>query len=181
MVGSSLGGMMILRSMLEEKLDSWVASNLIDSIEPMAMTTIFTILSLIIPIETWIEFSRNKSNFLTWEDIWNLTRLECLVLEKPQALGVQKRTHGILNLSAASRVKDIQPAATIVVTGCIFEDEVSLSLVMRPQSGTRQVFGRDSAREGMSWLTYASEVGSPSGIVSKLKPGKPSKELGWDL
>ena len=49
---------------------------------------------------------------------------------------------------------------------------------MRLQSGTRQVFGRDLAREGMCWLTSASECRSPSGIVSKLKPEKPSKELG---
>ena len=55
-VGSSLGGMMMLQSLLEEMLDSWVAGNLIDSTQPKAMTTIFTILSLIIPIETWIEF-----------------------------------------------------------------------------------------------------------------------------
>ena len=56
-VGSSLGGMVMLQSLLEEMLDSWVASNLVDSPEPRAMTTIFTILSSIIPIETWIEFS----------------------------------------------------------------------------------------------------------------------------
>ena len=86
---------------------------------------------------------------------------------KLQALGVQKITHGIPNLSAASRVKDMQPSPTIQVTGGTFEYEVSLSLVMRLQSGTRQVFGRDSAREGMSWLTSASEGGRPSGMVSK--------------
>ena len=51
---------------------------------------------------------------------------------------------------------------------------------MRLQSGTRQVFGRDSTREGMPWLTSASEGGSPSGMVSKWKPGKPSREL-WPL
>ena len=56
-VGSSLGGMVMLQSLLEEMLDSWVAGNLVDSPEPRAMTTIFTILSSIIPIETWIEFS----------------------------------------------------------------------------------------------------------------------------
>ena len=61
--GLSLGRMLMLWSLLEEMLDSWVAGNLIDSTEPMAMTTIFTILSSIIPIETWIEFSGNKSSF----------------------------------------------------------------------------------------------------------------------
>ncbi|XP_075633925.1 ankyrin repeat-containing protein BDA1-like [Castanea sativa] len=76
-VGSSLGRMVMLQSLLEEMLDSWVAGNLVDSTEPRAMTTIFTILSSIIPIETQIEFSGNKSNFLTWEDIRNLIWLEC--------------------------------------------------------------------------------------------------------
>ena len=78
--GLSLGGMLMLRSLLEEMLDSWVAGKLVDSTEPMAMTTIFTILYSIIPIETWIELSRNKLSFLTWEDIQNLKLLECLVV-----------------------------------------------------------------------------------------------------
>ena len=78
--GLSLGGMLMLRSLLEEMLDSWVAGKLVDSTEPMAMTTIFTILYSIIPIETWIELSRNKLSFLTREDIHNLKLLECLVV-----------------------------------------------------------------------------------------------------
>ena len=86
---------------------------------------------------------------------------------KLQALGVQKITHGIPNLSAASRVKDMQPSATIQVTGGTFEDEVLLSLEMRLQSGSRQAFVVDSARAMMSWLTSASTGGSPSVMVSK--------------
>ena len=78
--GLSLGGMLMLRSLLEEMLDSWVAGKLVDSTEPMAMTTIFTILYSIIPIETWIELSRTKLSFLTWEDIQNLKLLECLAV-----------------------------------------------------------------------------------------------------
>ena len=88
-------------------------------------------------------------------------------LKKPQPLGAQKSTHGIPNLSAASRVKDKQPSETIEVTGGTFEDEVSLSLEMRLQSGNRQVFMVDLTREGMSWLTSASDSGRPSGMVLK--------------
>ena len=64
-------------------------------------------------------------------------------------------------------MKDIQPLETIEVTGGTFEDEVSLSLEMRLQSGSRQVFMVDLTREGMSWLTSASDGGRPSGMVLK--------------
>ena len=43
-------------------------------------------------------------------------------------------------------MKDIPPSAIIQVTGGTFEDEVSLSLEMRLQSGTKQGFVVDSAR-----------------------------------
>ena len=64
-------------------------------------------------------------------------------------------------------MKDKQPSETIEVTGGTFEDEVSLSLEIRLQSGNRQVFMVDLTREGMSWLTSASDGGRPSGMVLK--------------
>ncbi|XP_065621324.1 7-deoxyloganetin glucosyltransferase-like [Quercus suber] len=57
--------------------------------------------------------------------------------------------------------------SSIWVTGGTFEDEVSLSLEMRLQSGSKQAFVVDSARAMMSWLTSASTGGSPSVMVSK--------------
>ncbi|KAK7824684.1 hypothetical protein CFP56_034071 [Quercus suber] len=88
-------------------------------------------------------------------------------LKKPHELGVQNWTSGIPNLSAASRVKDIQPSEIIQVTGGTFEDEVSLSLERRLQNGTRQFFEVESQSEATSWLTSASDGGRPSGMVSK--------------
>ncbi|KAK7850964.1 hypothetical protein CFP56_043331 [Quercus suber] len=90
-----------------------------------------------------------------------------LLLATPHELGVQKRAIGIPNSSAASRLKDIQPSATIQVTGGTFEDEVSLSLERRLQSGTSKCFEVESQREGTSWLTPASTGGSPLVMVSK--------------
>ncbi|GLT63353.1 hypothetical protein SLA2020_359260 [Shorea laevis] len=40
------------------------------------------------------------------------------------------------------------------------------------------IFEVESQRAGMSWLTSASEGGRPSGMVSKRKSGKPSRESG---
>jgi len=45
-------------------------------------------------------------------------------------------------------------------------------------NGTRQFFEVESFRATMSWLTSASEGGRPSGMISKRKSGKPSRELG---
>ena len=81
-------------------------------------------------------------------------------------------------MSAASRVKDIQPSEIIRVTGGTFEDEVSMSLERRLQNGTRQFFEVELQSEATSWLTSATDGGRPLGMVSKLKFGNPSRELG---
>ena len=87
--------------------------------------------------------------------------------KKPHELGVQKSTFGIPNFSAASRVKDMQPSEIIEVTGGLSQDEVLLSLEMRLQSGSRPFFEMETERDGISWLTSASDDGRPSGMVSK--------------
>jgi hypothetical protein len=72
----------------------------------------------------------------------------------------------------------MEPSEMIHVTGGTLEVEMSLSLERRLRSGTRQFFEVESQRARMSWLTSASEGGRPSGMDSKRKSGKPSRELG---
>ncbi|KAI8025442.1 hypothetical protein LOK49_LG02G03043 [Camellia lanceoleosa] len=68
---------------------------------------------------------------------------------------------------------------TIHVTGGASDDDDAwLSLEIKLEKGTKQFLEVESQREGMSWVESASEGGRPSGMVSKRKSGKPSRELG---
>lgn len=96
---------------------------------------------------------------------------------KPQALVVQKITSGRPSSWAASRVKFMIPSATMHVTGGEFGEE--LSFAIRSLKGARQVFLVDLHSDGMCCVgIFASVGGRPSGIVSNLKEGRPSREFG---
>lgn len=67
---------------------------------------------------------------------------------------------------------------TMQVTGGTLEEEVLLSLDRRSLKGDKQFFLVESQRDGTCWVESASEGGSPSGIVSNRKVGRPLRESG---
>ena len=93
----------------------------------------------------------------------------------PHALVVQNKTSGIRSSFAASRVKLMTPSETMHDTVGVGE-EGSLSFVIRSRKGGRQFFGMESQREGMSWVASSSVGGRPSGMDSKRKFGRLSRE-----
>ncbi|KAK6773203.1 hypothetical protein RDI58_028441 [Solanum bulbocastanum] len=100
-------------------------------------------------------------------------------MHKPQALVVQNRTSGTPISSAAAKVKLMIPSETMHVTGGMFDVLlVSLSFASRSLKGAKQVSVVDLHREGMSCVASASQVGSPSGIVSNWNDERPSSEWG---
>lgn len=108
---------------------------------------------------------------------WN-----CMYAMKPQALIVQKSTIGTPSSFAALTVNDMFPSETTQLTGGTWTELLLLSLESRFRNGSKQFFLVDSQRDGMSCVASAFWSGSlggrPSGIDSKRKSGKPSREFG---
>jgi len=96
-----------------------------------------------------------------------------------QALAGQQITLGRANRWAACAVKGMQPSETKQVSGGMRPwDEEWLSLWRRSQKGWRKFFRIESKRAGTGWVTSSfSNGGSPSGMASKRKSGRPSRAL----
>ena len=90
----------------------------------------------------------------------------------PPAPLVQKKTSGMPSSRATSRVKLMIPSDTMQETGGT--PGLLLSLVTSSLKGAKQFLLVESQREGTSWVASASEKGSPSGMVSNWKDGRPS-------
>ena len=95
---------------------------------------------------------------------------------KPHAEAVQSWNPGMPNSLAAFMAKLITPSEIMHVTGGTSEDEPILA--NRSLNGGKQFFRVESQSDGISCDASRSDCGSPSGMVSNRKSGKPLTAFG---
>ncbi|KAI5324654.1 hypothetical protein L3X38_033727 [Prunus dulcis] len=82
----------------------------------------------------------------------------------------------MLNSTAALLPNPVTPSEIMQVTGGISDN--SPSLTKSSLKGPRQFFLMESLSAGTSWIASLSDGGSPFGMASNLKPGKPVRDDG---